>query len=147
VAERANILIAFDADATSLAYVWREGAGAWSSQGSDASGGGVNLEFTTGGVDDFNICSDRNVAATMFDGNISRVAMWTGITVPDITNSTVQDKFCNSSTGVLVDPATSVAAYGTPLLDFYGNAAAWNDVSANHGSSTGWSMVGTVVDA
>ncbi len=143
-AERANILVALDADATSRIWVWREGAGAWSAQGTDAAGGGANLEFTTGTA---GIASRDDGFTQPFDGNLSRVAIWTGISVPDITNSAVRDNFCNSTTGVLVDPATSVAAYGTPVVDFYGNAAAWNNVSANHGSSTGWSMVGSVVDA
>jgi hypothetical protein len=72
-----------------------------------------------------------------------RAAMWTGVTA-DVGNSTVQNNFCNPTTGVLVNPTTSHSAYGTPLFDFYGNAAQWNALTANHGSSTGWVWTGAV---
>jgi hypothetical protein len=143
-AERCNILIALDADATSRMYVWSESAGAWSAEGTDVAGGGNNLEFTPGLLAFLAFSS----GVAKFNGGCARIAMWQGITVPDITSSAVRDTFADASTGVLVDPATSVAAYGTPILDMYGDADFWNtDDDNNNGSGGGLTMNGTVVDA
>ncbi len=141
-AERANILISMDADGTSRMYVWTSGGG-WNSEASDAGGGGVNLEFTAGSIA---VCRrDTGSVSDPFDGDVYRVALWIG-QAPDITSSAVQDKFCNSSTGVLVDPATAEAAYGEPILH-YGDAAAavWN-AGTNGGSGGDFTMAGSVVD-
>lgn len=82
--------------------------------------------------------ADPNRLATTF----ARVAFWKGVS-PDISSSAVRDNFFNSSTLEIVDPATSISAYGTPIIDIYGNAAAINSATndtsgnANHMPLTG----------
>jgi hypothetical protein len=48
---------------------------------------------------------------------------------------------------VLVDPATSVTAYGTPILDIYGTAAEWSGAGNNQGSGGDLTLTGTLTDA
>jgi hypothetical protein len=140
-AERANFLISLDANTgTSKIRVWR--AGAWVNDGvDDTSSGTNNFEFTVGSSS-FAIGSREGVFP--FSGLMYRAAMWTGLSAPDAGNSTIQNYFCNPTTGVLVNPTTSQTNLGTPLFDFYGNAAQWNALTANHGSSTGWVWTGAV---
>lgn len=95
----------------------------------------------------FYIAGDSN-ASRRLNGTVYRVAVWSGITVPDVTSATVQDYFVNSGNS-LVDPSVSEAQYGTALEDWYGNAAAWNAGTAQNGSNTGGTitMTGAVTDA
>lgn len=136
--ERINILIILDADATSRMYIWRESTGLWAQASSDAAGGGANLEFTPGlyGLMARSNSNNRS-PATLY-----RAAQWIGI-APDITSSTVQDLFSDPATGRLVDPAISVATYGTPIMDFYGGPTILN-AGTNQGSGGNMTMNGTV---
>lgn len=142
-AERANILLSLDANGTSKFYTWLESSGLWSADGTDSTGGNGNFDFTTG---QWGIASKSSGALlTLLNGGLSRVAMWQGISLPDISNSAVQDNFANSSTGELVDPEISRTAYGIPIIDFYGLADLWN-AGTNHGSGGDFTMIGSVTD-
>lgn len=68
--------------------------------------------------------TDQNVA-------LRRVAWWTGVAA-DVTDSAVQNLFAFSGGG-LVNPATSRASLGAPLIDIYGTAADWS-AGTNNGS-------------
>lgn len=140
-AERVNILAALDADGTSYLYLWEAGGGTVE-ETSDASGGGGDLDFTPA-----NFFFGANGGNFKFTGDALRVAAWFNPTsLPDITQSSVRDKFFNSSTGALVDPATSVSAYGTPQIARHGVATVWN-TTGNQGDGGDFTMNGAVVDA
>ena len=138
-AERANFLISLDADNTSKHCVWRTGG--WLDEADDAAGGGVDLEFTISGSQ---VAIGSREGIYPFSGLMYRAVMWTGVTAPDAHDATTRNYFCDSSTGALVDPATSQGVYGQALFDFYGTASEWNATTANHGSSTGWTWTGAV---
>ena len=141
-AERANILVAADADGSSYLYLWTPTLGAWSLEKTDSAGTGVNLDFTQ--ADTY---LGSNFTSTKLAANVQRMAMWFNpASLPDITSSAVRDNFINSSTGALVDPATSITAYGTPDIEFAENATAWN-AGTNQGSGGDFTMNGAVVDA
>lgn len=140
VPRRLNFLIGLNGDTLCKAIIWDAETGAWNSQTNDTSIGGdgtVKLAYSAISL------AARSDGAHISNYTVFRMAMWN--TYADINTSGVQDNFCNSSTGVLVDPATSQAAYGTPIWDFYGDADAWNDLSADHGSLGSWTMNGTGV--
>lgn len=129
-AERMNILVAIDADATSRLWLWTASSPSWASAATDASGGGANFDHTIGTF----FIGTSGSGANRLSASVHRVAAWTGITVPDITDSAVRAKFADATTGVIVDPATSVAAYGTPRVDVYGPASEYNALT-NHGAA------------
>ena len=61
----------------------------------------------------------KGIGSGISGTTLFRVAAWVDpATVPDIFDTAVQSKFWAG--GLLVDPADSVAAYGTPLVDLYG---------------------------
>ncbi len=136
IGDRINLLATFDAaNDVARCYVWDETDGAWASAGQDTSNSGNGtLE---------NAPSALNLGTTagsfILDGTVFRLAMWD--TVADITQTSVQDNFSDSTTGALVDPATSRTAYGTPLIDLNGDAADYNagthDGSLSLGTRTG----------
>ncbi|MEL6959406.1 MAG: hypothetical protein AAGL89_10690 [Pseudomonadota bacterium] len=77
----------------------------------------------------------------LFDGIVHRLAFWSGSgRIADISQTTVQDTFANGS--ALVDPAASRMAYGQPLIDFSGDADAYNS-GAHTGSLGDFTASGT----
>jgi hypothetical protein len=142
-AERANILFSMNASGTSRLWVWRSSTGTWGSGTDDISGTGVNLLFSV--INDSQLFGQWS-GGNYFNGTAYRAALWTNLggAYPDISNSTVRNGFCDPTTGALVNPTTTVALYGTPAFDWYGNASQWNSGTANHGTSTGWAMQGAV---
>lgn len=123
-------------------YVWRSSTSTWTQFATDTSTGTGTLDLTVGFP---GICALSN-GNNKFTGDMYRLAMWYGVD-QDVSSSTVQDNFINSSTGALIIPSTSVTAYGTPKFDLYGDAAFWNDDgSNNNGDGGGYNMNGAVVD-
>lgn len=126
-ASRYAILLALDADGTSRLHL-KPGAGSWVvNDNTDTTGGGANLEFTAGS---FSVgAADGVVPASFVNATHYRTAVWTGITLPALNDSTAVDavaaNFVNSD-GTLKSPALSVTAYGTPRVELSGSVANYN---------------------
>jgi hypothetical protein len=124
---RVNALIALDSNGTSTFVMSVDGA-AWSTEWTSTNTStALNLDGALG------IMSDSGGSQTAPIIHY-RTAAWVGITLPDVTSGAVQSNFFSG--GTLVDPATSITAYGTPVIDVYGNAATLN-AGTNNGSYNG----------
>jgi hypothetical protein len=77
-------------------------------------------------------------AGQPYQTGLYRFGLWAGIAIPDITQAAVQANFSIAGTGVTEAPATSVAAYGTPIVDIYGPTADYNAL-VNNGSAGNFS--------
>lgn len=79
-----------------------------------------------------------------------RFAVWSGVYTgapADFTQSTQRDRFIDSSSGALTDPADSRSTFGTPLFDFEGAAAScWNVGKPAAGSFGTFSVTGSFSD-
>lgn len=114
------ILGALDAANNTAQFVQVDSVGGWGSaatihDGSFSIVGATNLTFST---DALHLLARSDNQGHVFSGGISRLFFAAGITLPDITSSTVQDKFFSSSDGSLVDPATAQTDY-TSGADFW----------------------------
>lgn len=134
---RVTYLVAIDANGTSRLMV-KIGSGAWTQAASDASGGGAAFDWTT----NWYIGTLFNLT-NFWKGNMYVLEAWFNISLPDVTNSTVQDMFAES-TGVTKDPALAVAAYGPPALQLYGDSTTF---ASNRGTGGALALTGTLVDA
>ncbi|WP_299964584.1 hypothetical protein [uncultured Roseobacter sp.] len=90
----------------------------------DTSAPGTSLQL---GPDPLRLFTRSDKTNHAFAGTVNRVALWssTGSTpIADIADPAVRELFAGS-TG-MTDPAFSRSALGQPLVDFDGNAAAYN---------------------
>lgn len=135
---RYALLFAIDADGTSKLMI-KTTSGAWTLIGTDADGGGANLNWTT----DWVVGARGPDLVGKFKGNVYRMALWFNVAIPDVEGEAVQDLFTEAS-GVTADPALSVTALGTPAMDLYGDSTTF---SANRGSGGVMTLNGTLGDA
>jgi peptidoglycan hydrolase-like protein with peptidoglycan-binding domain len=139
--QRINLLVSMNGFATSTQYIWTSSSTQWVADATFApiSAHEANLNFTT---NPYYIGEGSSGGALHFTGSIARLTLWQGITLPDISSSTVQNEFSDPTTGVTVNPTVSTGLYGTPLIDFYGPAASYN-AGTNNGSGGNFVMTGT----
>jgi hypothetical protein len=143
---RNDILVSIDTAGTSRLYLWTEGAdctGAWTAAASQtAAGQTLDLTGTS-------IIGDPSTDSHEWKTN--RVAFWQGV-APDITSDAVRANFVQTTQsytadpswpGMMADPALSVAAYGSPIVDFYGDLNTIWRAGINQG--TGGNFVDTGV--
>lgn len=143
--DRIHTLLSLRMDGTTIraaGTMWNATGGAWSTVN--------NIELAS--LDTLLRLSDTNIRLfadstnptnQRFAGTVYRLAMWTfadDTTVPDVSLSGVRDNFTNA--GALVNPATARSAYGTPVFDFSGNAAAYN-AGTHDGSLASFTATGT----
>jgi hypothetical protein len=83
---------------------------------------GTALGLTTGAGTNYTLLA-RNNNSQNYSGTIYRLAFWPGVTA-DASDPTVQGHFFSGAQ--TVDPAVSIAQYGTPKFDAHGNAATWD---------------------
>lgn len=131
--DRVNVLIALNSNGTST-FVMSVNGGAWSTEWTKlCSDTAFSLDGSLGVVS----ASNGSEKAPVIH---YRTAIWTGITLPDVTSTAVQALFFNNGTSV--DPATAVAAYGTPVIDLYGDAEALNTGVHNGTYNSGTALTG-----
>lgn len=124
-----DVIISVDTDGSGYLYIKQQladGSGVWVQEDVETYSG-QTLDLTTGTV---------SIGATAtgtepLDGEIERVGVWQGI-APNITIPTVRDNFAGAF-NERVEPSITAAAYGTPIVSFYGYNTVWN-AGANSGS-------------
>lgn len=139
--ERLNILVALQRNATSRLYI--DGSIRGVSTGTDTSTD-VDIKFDYSGQWEVGARTTGTSGAAF---EFARLAFWKlASPPPDITLQAVRDNFYNDSTKKIEDPATSIAAYGQPLIDFYGDAATLNAGDDQSTNGNNFVMNGTVTD-
>lgn len=137
VGDRINVLIRFNASGIDRGdqSLWDSNSGTWSNFGDGSLSGDGELD------NDTTLNVFHSAGGSIYDGTCYRIAAFEA--APDVSTATVRDNFADATTGVLVDPAVSHAAYGTPIFDFY-TTAAFNAAVPDAGSlNTGWTKTGT----
>lgn len=130
--ERANALIAVDFNGVSRCYL-QIGNGAWVEEWTvDQTGEDRLVGHDGAGV---GVMGEADGAGGRCPVIHYRTAVWTGIPLPDLAQSAVRDAFFSG--GATVDPATAIAAYGTPAIDVYGTAATLNGATGGNSGSYG----------
>lgn len=141
-AERVNILWSLDNATGGAGLLYTVGSTTGASTHTDSVVGNVNLDWTIASGS-WRLFKRSVAVPEQPDIIVYRTALWIGITAPDVIgSSSVRDNFFNSSTLACVDPAISVAAYGTPIFDFYGAASVWN-AGTNQGSGGNFTSSGS----
>lgn len=77
------------------------------------------------------------------NGDLADFMVWWGLTLPNISTESVRRNFI-SAAGKPIAPAVAVAAYGTPVLAFYGDTDSWH---TNKGSGGGMTENGALTTA
>lgn len=112
-------------------YVWNtnDTTPAWNIAGSGT------IATTSGPFDTtearWRMLADYDATQVITTGSVVRMFTYAGTSVPDFSDSAVRLSFIDE--GIIVDPAITNAAHGTPDWDMYGPAADWN-TAANKGS-------------
>lgn len=91
---------------------------------SDTAASGAILQL---GPDPLRLFTRSDKTNQAFAGTVNRVALWSGsgsTPIADIADSAIRDLF--ASAAGMADPAFSRSALGQPLVDFDGDAAAYN---------------------
>lgn len=100
---------------------------------SDTAASGAILQL---GPDPLRLFTRSDKTNQAFAGTVNRVALWSGsgsTPIADIADSAIRDLF--ASAAGMADPAFSRSALGQPLVDFDGDAAAYN--AGSHDGSLG----------
>ncbi len=138
--ERINILFALVRNGTCTMQV----VGESSSQALTDVSPDLDIKFDY--TDNWEI-NGRSGGVSLAAYDLARVTVWKlSSAPPDITSSAVQDNFFDATTKLTVDPAISVAAYGEPLYDFFGNAATMNAGTDQSTNNNNYTMTGAVTD-
>lgn len=141
-AVKTHHLLSVDTDLTPALryYIWTSASGWGQEMTANAASGGelIDFHFPLNGL-----CATSS-GTSPYTGDVGRIMIIAGGWA-DITSSLVRDKFSNATTGALVDPATAIASYGTPLIHFEGDKTAWES-GVNLGSGGNFTMTGTVTN-
>ncbi|MEO1397324.1 MAG: hypothetical protein AAFU56_00465, partial [Pseudomonadota bacterium] len=112
--DKVTIMVSTNVNGTAQ-YRLRDVNGVW--QGTDQT---INSTVAQGRV----LIASNNLNFPWTTGLV-RMAVWIGA-APDLDDPDILAHFVEPTSGDLVNPAVSQSIYGTPVFDFYGDAATWN---------------------
>lgn len=120
---------------TAIAYILDTATGSWSEvlNITDTSNPQATLNL---GPDHLRFMTRSDGTNHSFSGTVNRIALWTGTAatpLADITQASARDMFATAAG--MENPTVSRQALGTALVDFHGDAAAYN--AGTHSGSLG----------